>query len=335
MNITRRSIVSGALKASALCAVIGLPACTPRLQGKFTASDTHPSDYPTVQAVKQLGEKLSARTNGRLGLQVYSGGQLGNERDTLEITTFGGIDINRVFAAPLNSIEPMTIPPNLPFIFESIPHMRRSLDSEVGDQILASLEPHGLIGLCFYDSGARSFYNTRGPIRTPADMAGLKLRVPNSDLYIAMVNALGANAVPIPFAEIYQSLAQGVIDGAENNWPSYDSARHYEVAGHISLTQHLLTPEILVMSKVTWDGLSTEDQLLIRKTAKETVPYMRKLWDEREARSRAAVIADGAKVNDVDQALFSEKMLNVWDEFIVTAEQRDVVDKILAMRGEP
>lgn len=328
LKFSRRQTIIGAAVTGCLLSA----GCAPRLAGQFTASDTHPSDYPTVEAVRHFGSLLVEKTGGRLSLKMFAGGQLGNERDTLEIATFGGIDFNRVFAAPLNSIEPMTIPANLPFIFESVPHMRRALDSSTGDTILGSLERHGLIGLCFYDSGARSFYNVRGPIQTPGDMAGLKLRVPNSDLYIAMVNALGANAVPIPYAEIYQSLAQGVIDGAENNWPAYDSARHYEVARYISMTQHLLTPEIFVMSKVSWDALEGNDQELIRQCAKQSVPFMRKLWDEREAKSRETLLADGVMLNELDIAPFAKRMTDVWDAFITTPEQRAVVQQILDMR---
>lgn len=327
-RISRRTLLGGGL---ALSAASVLPGCKARLAGLFASSDTHPTDYPTVKAVEFMGRFLAERTGGRLGIKVYAGGQLGSETDTLEITSFGGLDLNRVNLAPLNSFEPMTIPPSLPFIFRSVDHMRRSLDSPIGDTILAALEPHGLIGLCFYDSGARSFYNTRRPIITPQDMRGLKLRVPASDLYVAMVNALGANAVPIPYGEVYQALAQGVIDGAENNWPSFESARHYEVARHYSLTQHLLTPEALVMSKVTWDKLSKEDRDLVREAAKASVPYMRGLWDERVAAARKTIMASGVAVNEVDIAPFAAMMKPVWAEFVTTPQQREVVEQILAM----
>ena len=244
-HISRRSLLAGGV---ALSAAAVLPGCKRIMSGLLTSADAHPADYPTVRAVEFMGRYLAEQTGGRLGIKVFPGGQLGSETDTLEITSFGGLDINRVNFAPLNSVEPMTLPFSLPFVFDSVDHLRRVVDSEVGDEVLAAMEPHALIGLCIYDSGARNFYNTRRPIRTPADMAGLKLRVPASDLYVAMVNAMGANAVPIPYNEVYQSLAQGVIDGAENNWPSFVSARHYEVANYFSVTEHLLTPEALLMS---------------------------------------------------------------------------------------
>ena len=319
----------GALGGAAL-----LAGCGRRLgPGRFTSVDTHPNGYPTVEGVRRFGDLLRERTGGRMDLHIYAGGQLGNESDTLEITTFGGIDFNRVNLAPLNSIEPLTIVAGLPFIFETTEHMRSVVDGPIGERILESLTPHGLIGLCYYDSGARSFYNTRGPIRTPEDMRGLKLRVPGSDLYIDTVKSLGADAVPMPLDEVYQSLAQGVIDGAENNWPSFENGRHYEVARYYSLTQHLLAPEVFVMSKVTWDALSREDQTIVRQAAKDSVPHMRQLWDEQVARSKAIILESGVEVNEVDPAPFQQAMTGMWDKNITTPEQRELVDAIMAMRG--
>lgn len=327
VNANRRAMLAG---SAALCLGMALGGCEARFSGLFTSSDTHPSDYPTVEAVRFMSDYLAERTGGRLGIKVYPGGQLGSEMDTLELAIFGGLDLNRVNLAPLNSIAPLTIPPSLPFIFKSVDHMRQTMDGEIGNEILASLEVKGLIGLCFYDSGARSFYNTRGPIRTPEDMRGLKLRVPGSDAYVAMVNALGGNAVPIPFGEVYQALAQGVIDGAENNWPSFQSAGHFEVARFFSLTEHLLTPEVLVMSKIKWDNLPQEEQTLLREAARASVPVMRELWDARVIAAREAIAASGVEVNAVDPAPFAALMHPVWDEFASSSEQKSMVDRIVA-----
>lgn len=325
---SRRQVLAGTMATTVAAALGG---CTRRLgTGVLTAADTHVNDYPTVQAVIRFGEMVEEATGGRLSLRMYAGGQLGNERDTLEITTFGGLDFNRVNLAPLNSIEPLTQVAALPFLFTSTEHMRTTLDGPIGDEILASLEPHGLIGLCFYDSGARSFYNTRGPIRVPSDMRGLKLRVPGSDLYIAMVQSLGADAVPMPLDEVYQSLAQGVIDGAENNWPSFESGRHFEVARYYSLTRHLLAPEVFVMSKRRWDTLSADDQNIIRDAAKRSVPYMRELWDAQVAKSKAIIMASGVEVNEIDPAPFASQMKSMWDEFVTTDRQRELVRQIQA-----
>lgn len=322
-GLSRRTVLVAGAAAGALSA------CGRNDGRAFLSSDTHPADYPTIQAVEEMARLLRERTNGRLDIKTYSGGQLGSERDTLEITVFGGLDMNRVNLAPLNSIEPMTTIPALPFLFRSNNHMRRALDSAVGDEILASLTRHGLIGLCFYDSGDRNFYNTKRPIYMPADMKGLKIRVPNSDLYIAMIKALGADATPMSISEVYQSLVQGVIDGAENNWPSYESGRHFEVATYYSLTQHVIAPEVLVMSRRRWDKLMADDQAEVRKAARDSVPYMRTLWDARVDAARTKLLAAGVKVNEItDPAAFAAAMRPVWDKYIVTDDQRRLVQQI-------
>lgn len=311
-------------------AVLG--GCSPRLGGMFTATDGHPADYPTVRAVEYMGRLIAEETGGRLGIKMFAGGQLGSETDTLEITSFGGIDINRVYFAPLNSIEPLTLPFSLPFLFDSVDHLRRVADSAVGDEVLAALEPHGLIGLAIYDSGSRSFYNTRRAIRTPADMRGLKLRVPASDLSVAMINALGANAVPIPLGETYQALAQGVIDGAENNLPSYTSSRHYEVAGRLSTSDHLFTPEALVMSKASYDRLTPADRDLVRDAARRSVTEMRRLWDLRVAEAQALLAASEVEITTPDRPAFAALMRPVWDRFITTPRQQAIVKTIQELR---
>ncbi|WNO54813.1 TRAP transporter substrate-binding protein [Stakelama saccharophila] len=310
-----------------------LAACDRAPRTQMFANDTHPRDYPTVRAVEYFGDLIERRSNGRLSIKMFAGGQLGSERDTLEITAFGGLDINRVNIAPLNAIEPMTMILSLPFLFDSIEHSRRAFDGPPGQAILQSLTRHGLIGLCYYDSGARSFYNTYGPVRTPGDMRGRKYRVQNSDLYVGTVNALGADATPMALGEIYQGLVQGVIDGAENNWPTYQSERHFEVAPYYSETQHVMAPEVLLMSKIRWDKLSRADQEIIMESARESVPYMRRLWDARVVAARRAVLAAGAKVNEVDHKAFQDKTRPLWDRFVTTGRERDLVRQIQAMGG--
>lgn len=316
-------------------AALALTGCDGGRQRPLLSSDTHPEDYPTVRAVEYMAELLREETDGRLDIRTYSGGQLGSERDTLEITTFGGLDLNRVNIAPLNAIEPLTIVPCLPFLFRSQAHLHSALDGPVGDEVLASLEPHNLIGLCFYDSGERSFYNTRQPIRTPEDMNGMKIRVQNSDLYVSMIRALGADATPMSLGEVYQSLVQGVIDGAENNWPSYESGRHFEAAPYYSLTRHVMAPEVLVMSVSRWRKLSEEDRDLIRRTAKRSVPYMRNLWNERVEGAKARLLEADIEVNEVDDlSAFQARMEPVWERFITTPKQQELVDRIVAIGNE-
>lgn len=324
LDINRRMALAG-------LGALGLAGCG-RPDRPLYLADTHVADYPTVQGVQAMARLVEERTDGRIRTQIFAGGQLGSERDTLEITIFGGIDLNRVNLAPLNAFAPETIVPSLPFLFTSIDHMRRSLDGAPGQRILASLEPHGLIGLCFYDSGARSFYNTNGPIRTPDDLAGLKIRVQNSNLYVAMVEALGANPTPMSLGEVYQGLIQGVVDGAENNWPSYESTRHFEAARYYSLTRHVMAPEILVMSRRSWNRFSEADQNIFRQAARDSVPIMRALWDERVERARERVLEAGVEANEVDDiTAFSDIMTPVWERFVVSDIQRELVEDIRAL----
>ena len=322
----RHLIASGAALAVAGCG---------RKERALNSADAHASDYPTVQGVQAMADMVAERSGGRLSMKIFAGGQLGSERDTLELTVFGALDLNRVNLAPLNSIASETVVPALPFLFNSIGHMRRALDGAPGQAILDSLEPHGLVGLCFYDSGARSFYNTRGPIMEPSDLRGLKIRVPNSDVYVSMVGALGANATPMSFGEVYQGLVQGVIDGAENNWPSYEATRHFEAAQYYSLSRHVMAPEALVMSKRSWDRLSPDDQDLFRQAARDSVPVMRALWDARVDASRQRVLDAGIQANEIpDIGAFSERMGDVWDRYVTTDIQRRLVEDIRNMGAE-
>lgn len=323
MTPTRRAVLGGLSVAGYLSG------CSRRGARPLLSADSHPDGYPTVEAVKSMGAYLKNKTDGRLDIRVYAGGQLGSERDTLEITTFGGLDLNRVFLAPLNSIEPLTAVPSLPFLFRSTAHMRASLDGAPGEAVLRSLEPHNLIGLCFYDSGERSFYNTRKPILSPSDMEGMKIRVPNSDLNVAMIRALGADATPMSLGEVYQSLVQGVIDGAENNWPSYESGRHFEAAPYYSLTRHMMTPEILVMSSSRWNKLSGADRDLVKEAARASVPVMRELWDTRVESAKSTLLAAGVEVNEVSNlSEFQALMEPVWEQFASTPEQQALVEDI-------
>lgn len=294
------------------------------------AADSQPDDYPTTQGLHAIDRMLNERTNGEMRVRVYPGGQMGAEKDTLEIAVFGGLDLTRVNLAPINSIVPESIVLALPFLFRSVEHSRATFDGPIGRQILDSMMPHGLRGMCYYDSGARSFYNTKRPILSPDDIAGMKIRVQNSDIYVAMMQALGANPTPIPYGEVYQSLVQGVVDGAENNYPSYESSRHFEAAGHYSLTRHVMAPEVLVASRRSWDGMTPEEQDYLQTAASDSVPIMRELWDTRVGVSKQRVLDRGVQVvEDVDHAAFAEKMLPVWDRFVVTPEMQALVEEIV------
>lgn len=295
------------------------------------SSDTHPDGYPTVEAVKYLGELVKERSNGRIEIEVFHSAQLGQEKDTIEQTQFGVIDMNRVSLGPFNNIIEETQVPSLPYIFRSVEHMHKVMDGEIGQEILDAFSAHDLVGLVFYDAGSRSFYNRQKPVETMADLSGMKFRVMQSDLFVDMVNALGANATPMPYGEVYSSIQTGVIDGAENNWPSFESSGHFEVAGYYTLDEHLIVPEVLVMSKKSWDKLSAEDQAIIRQAAKDSVPHMRKLWAEREAASEAKVREAGVKiVSDIDKTPFIEAMKPVYEKYVTSDKLKDLVARIQA-----
>ncbi|HET6284905.1 MAG TPA: TRAP transporter substrate-binding protein [Polyangia bacterium] len=295
---------------------------------EFRSTDVHPDGYPTVEAVKFMGQTLSTLTKGKLSVKVFNNSALGSEKDTIEQTKIGALAMTRVNIAPMNNICPTTVIPTLPFLFRSKEHMRKVLDGPIGDEVLKSCEAQGFIGLAFYDSGARSMYTVKKPVKTVADLKGMKIRVQQSDLWVAVMDAMGANATPMPFGEVYTALKTGLVDGAENNIPSYDSTRHFEVAKYYSRTEHSMSPEILLFSKKVWDGLPESDRKAIRKAAKESVPYMRKLWDEREEKALATVKAGGAQILDVDKSSFQGVMKPVYDKFVSDAKLREMVKKI-------
>ena len=296
------------------------------------SADTHPDGYPTVDAVKYMGELIKERTKGAYSVEVYHSAQLGEEKDTIEQTQAGVLDLNRVSMGPFNGIVPETAVPSLPYMFRSVEHMRHVMDGPIGEQILKAFEVHNLVGLAFYDSGARSFYNTKKDITSIADLKGMKFRVIQSDVFVDMVNALGANATPMAYGEVYSALQTGVIDGAENNWPSFESAKHFEVAKQYTLDQHQIVPEVLVMSKASWDKLTPEDQAIVRQAAKDSVVKMRELWDAQEKKSRDIVEKAGVKVSEIDKQPLIDAMKPVYDKYLSTPELKDLAARIQATK---
>ena len=311
-------------------ALAALALCLPAAAKEFHSSDVHPEDYPTVMAVKFMSDYMKQKSGGKDSIKVYTMSQLGSEKDTIEQTKIGALDFVRINVAPMNNICPETMVPTMPFLFRSTDHMRKVLDGPIGDEILKACEKQGFIGLAFYDSGSRSLYTVKKPVKSLADVKGLKIRVQQSDLWVALLQAMGANATPIPYAEVYTALKTGVVDGAENNWPSYDTARHYEVAKYYAITDHSMAPEMLLMSKKVYDGLTPDEQKTIREAAKASVPYMRKLWDAKELESRKKVEAGGAQIVEVDKKSFADAMKPVYDKFITDPKLKEMVAKVQA-----
>ena len=319
-------------KLAAAAAVTALMTASAMAQTVLRSSDTHPDGYPTVEAVKYFGELVKERTNGRYSVEVYHSAQLGQEADTVEQVRAGVIDLNRTSLGPWNGLVPETKVPSLPYIFRSVEHARNVMNGPIGDEILAAFEPFGVVGLAFYDGGARSFYNSKKPINTVADLAGLKFRVIQSDVFVDMVAALGATATPMPYGEVYSSIETGVIDGAENNFPSYESAKHFEVAKNYSLDQHTIVPEVFVMSKASWDKLSDEDKTIFKQAGKESMEKQWELWDARVAESRKIVEEAGSQITTPEKQPFIDAMKPVYDKYVNTPELKDLVARIQAVK---
>jgi tripartite ATP-independent transporter DctP family solute receptor len=275
-----------------------------RAPGVLTATDVHPKDYPTVAAVRWIGETIERETGGRLRVRMYHGGQLGRESETLEMARHGAIDFARVYTGALNNAFPLTRALCMPFAFDSTEHQRRVHDGKVGAEVLRGFEMRGVVGLALYDSGPRCFYNTRRPLHAPRDLAGLKIRVPPSDIFIELIGLLGGNPTPLPIGQVFSALETHLIDGAENNIRSFHASRHFEAARYWSQTGHAYAPDALLISKRTLDALSPSDRGLLIETARESVVVMRRLWDASEAEARRALDAAGILMNTVDAAAF-------------------------------
>jgi tripartite ATP-independent transporter DctP family solute receptor len=299
---------------------------TPVAQGaEFRSADVHNADdYPTVAAVKHMSDLLDKKSGGKHKIKVFNKGALGSEKETIDQVKIGALDLTRVNVAPMNAICPLTQVPTLPFLFDSIAHMRKVLDGAVGDEILKSCEAFGFVGLAFYDSGARSIYGKKA-VKTPADTKGMKIRVQQSDLWVSLVSAMGANATPMPIGEVYTGLKTGVIDAAENNIPSFDGFKHAEAVKFYSKTEHSMAPEILMMSKIVFDKLPAAEQAMVRAAAKESVAFQRQKWDEQEAKSLTAVKALGAEIVEVDKKSFQALMGPVYDKFANTPDMKRLV----------
>ncbi len=294
------------------------------------AADIHVDGYPTVVAMRRMGEALQRDSGGRLQLSVYHAGQLGRESDTINLARFAALDIVRVNMAALNNPFPATRILSLPYVFDSVAHMRRVLDGAVGKEILRSFSARGLVGLAFYDSGARCFYNARHPVRTPDDLKGLKIRVPPSDIFMGMARALGANPTPLSYGEVFSALQTGLIDGAENNWPSFLSSRQFEVARFWSQTEHSYSPEALLMSQACFLRLSDRHREMVLQAARESVAPMRVHWDQTEAAAKTTVLAAGVQQIQVDREAFRAAARPMLQQFLLQPDLKRLYARIRA-----
>ncbi|MBL6614544.1 MAG: TRAP transporter substrate-binding protein [Reyranella sp.] len=311
-----------------LCALVAASQAHAR---EFRSSDVYPFEYPTVQAVVQADKLMRERSGGKLGITVLGYDDRDSENYTLAQVRNGTLDMARLSIGVLNSIVPATAIPALPYLFKSKAHARRVLDGPVGDEILVSLEAQGLVGLAFYDGGPRHFYSNKRAVRTPADLRGLKIRVQQADIWAGMIRMLGAEPVAIPNDRVYLTLQSGIVDGSEHNWPTYVSLRHYQVARYFSVTEHSMAPAILVFSKRVWDTLSPDEQAIIRSAAKDSVPFMRRLWDDYEVAGRKTVEGAGAEVViDVDRKAFAESLVPYYPAVVMQPDLQSLIRRVRA-----
>ena len=287
----------------ALAAMLGATSSASALEIK--SSDVHPMGYPTTDAIAYMGDLLNTWTNGRINVQIFHSMQLGGEKEALEQVQVGALEMTRVSVGVVGPIVEDFNAFNLPYFFRSTDHMHKVVDGEIGTDLLNKLEKGGLIGLGYMDAGSRSFYNKERPIKSIEDLAGLKIRVMQNPIFVEMVNSMGGNGLSVAFNELYTAMQTGVVDGAENNPPTYDSHKHYEIAGHYTLTEHLMVPEIFVFSKKVWDTLPALDRQLIRKASALAVERERELWAAREQAALETLKSKGINViTDIDKGPF-------------------------------
>src|SRR5213595_3882720 len=283
------------------------------------ASDVHPLGYPTVEAVLAMGRKLEAATNGRLSIQMYPSMQLGGEKEMIEQAQVGALAIARVSVGPMGPLVPELNVFNLPFMFRDDAHMEKVIDGPIGDELLKKLSDHptaGLIGLCWMNAGTRNVYNSKKPIKSIDDLKGLKIRMMGNPVFVDTMNALGGNGVAMGFDQLVNAMQTGVVDGAENNYPSYATGQHFRYAKYYSLTGHLMIPEILVFSKKIWETLSKDDQALIIKFTKEAQLDERQRWYEMEEKSVKQIEAAGVEIVKIDDKRpFQTAVKPVWDKY--------------------
>ena len=271
--------------------------------------------HPVHIAMEFMSQRLRELSDGEMTIDIYPSEQLGSERESIELVQFGSIDMTKTSAAVMESFieEPGVF--SLPYLFRDKEHAWKVFNGDIGREILHAGKKVGLMGLCYYDSGSRSFYTKNKPIKTPDDLAGMKIRVQKSAIAIKTIIALGGSPTPIDWGELYTALQQGVVDGAENNPPSFHHSHHYEVCPYYYLDEHTTIPDVLLISEKVWDSLTPQQQKIVQQAADESMQYQRKLWGKMEQESLDAVQAAGVEVGYPDKQPFMDKVKPIYDEF--------------------
>jgi tripartite ATP-independent transporter DctP family solute receptor len=310
----RRNLILAAAAAAAL----GLPTLAPAQQKMvLKASDVHALGYPTVEAVQRMGKKLEAQTKSRLSIQMFPAMQLGGEKEMIEQAQVGALQIARISVGPMGPLVDELNVFNLPFVFRDEAHMRKVIDGPIGQELLQKITNHPnsrLIALGWMDAGTRNVYSKKA-IKGPTDLKGQKIRMMGNPIFVETMNAMGGNGVAMGFNELYSAMQTGVVDGAENNPPTYLTQNHYQITKFYNLTGHLIIPEIFVFSKASWDKLSKDDQALIMKVSREAQVEQRALWDAMVKESTAKLKAAGIQFVDVDKKAFYEATKPVREKY--------------------
>ncbi len=286
------------------------------------------TDHAVHKGMVDFANRVQEKSNGSLEIEIYANGQLGSESQCLELLQIGSLGITKVSAAVMESFAPQYKVVGIPYLFENDAHRYAIYDGPVGQEILDSGQDYWLKGLCFYDAGSRSFYTTNRPIRTANDLAGMKIRVMKSITANKMISEMGGSPVPIAWGELYTALQQGVVDGAENNPPSFHLSRHYETCKYFTLDRHTSIPDVMVISTKIWSRLEDEQKKMISEAAKESVLTQRKYWKESEEESLKVVVEAGIEVIEPDLESFQEATKEIMAEFMEVQELRRLIDQI-------
>ena len=296
------------------------------------AADNQSIDFPTVQALLFMDRAIRARTGNELRMRVFASGQLGEERETIEQTRRGVIDIARVNVSLLAGIVPEMRALLMPYLFRSTEHLRATMDGKIGEDLLEAARPHGFVGLAFYDSGFRSIYNRTRAVRSPVDLAGLRIRVQQIDLASAVLGAMGATPIQLPYSQILPALDAGLIDGAENNFPSYMTTDHATVARHYSPTEHMAPPEIVIVSAQSWARLNGPQRDAVASAALDSRFFMRRLWDRWTNLTLSQAAAAGVRIEEtVDRAAFARATESIYRDLAAGSPAAEFVARIGAL----
>jgi len=309
--------------------LISLTGCIQPKQGRVLklAHGLDPS-HPVHKAMVYMADRCKEISNGELTIEIYPSGQLGSEQQCVELVQIGSLAITKVSAAVMESFVEDFKVLGLPYVFRSREHSFKVLDGAIGKELLRSTEPYWIRGLCFYDAGSRSFYTIDKPIYSPDDLKGLKIRVMKSITAMEMVKALGGSPTPISWGELYTALQSGVVDGAENNPPSFYTSHHYEVCKYYSLNEHTTVPDVLIISMKVWNKLSDQEKEWLQQAADESVAVERKLWAESEKESLERVEAAGVTIIHPDKKPFADKVAPLLDSYKKNAKLYDLITRI-------